>query len=243
MTSGPITSWQIDGETEETVTDFILGGSKITVDGDCSHEIKRCLLLRRNAMTNLDSILESREITLPTKIHLVQFSSVTQSCPTLCNPWTEAHQDSLSITYPQSLLRLLCIELVMPSNHLTLCCPLLLLPSIFPASGSFPMSHLFTSSGQSFGVSASASVLPMNIQDWFPLRLTGLISLQSKGPQESSPTPQFKSISSSVFSFLMVQLSHPHRTTGKIIALTRRTFVSKMMSLLFNTLSAAKSLQ
>ena len=97
MVSGPITSWQIDGETEETVTDFILGGSKITVDGDCSHEIKRCLLLRRNAMTNLDSILESREITLPTKIHLVQFSSVTQSCPTLCNPWTEAHQDSLSI--------------------------------------------------------------------------------------------------------------------------------------------------
>ena len=72
MASGPITSWQIDGETIETVTDFILGGSKITADGDCSHEIKRCLLLGRKAMTNLDSILKSRDITLPTKVHLVK---------------------------------------------------------------------------------------------------------------------------------------------------------------------------
>ena len=71
MTSGPITSWEIDGETTETVTDFILGGSKITADGDCSHEIKRCLLLGRKAMTNLDSILKSRDITLPTKVCLV----------------------------------------------------------------------------------------------------------------------------------------------------------------------------
>ena len=69
--SGPITSWQRDGETMETVRYFILGGSKITADGDCSHEIKRCLLLRRKAMTNLDSILKSRDITLPTKVHLV----------------------------------------------------------------------------------------------------------------------------------------------------------------------------
>ena len=68
MASGPITSWQIDGETVEIVTDFILGGSKITVDGDCSHEIKRCLLLGRKVMTNLDSILKSRDITLSTKI-------------------------------------------------------------------------------------------------------------------------------------------------------------------------------
>ena len=67
MASGPITSWEIDGETMQTVIDFILGGSKITADGDCSHEIKRCLLLRRNAMTNLDSILKSRDITLPTR--------------------------------------------------------------------------------------------------------------------------------------------------------------------------------
>ena len=72
MASGPITSWQIDGETVETVTDFILGGSKITADGDCSHGIKRCLLFGRKAMTNLDSLLKSRDITLPTKVHLVK---------------------------------------------------------------------------------------------------------------------------------------------------------------------------
>ena len=72
MASGPITSWQIDGETVQTVRDFILGGSKITADGDCSHEIKRCLLLERNAMTNLERILKSRDITLPTKVHLVK---------------------------------------------------------------------------------------------------------------------------------------------------------------------------
>ena len=72
MASGPITSWEINGETAETVSDFILGGSKISADGDCSHEIKRCLLLGRKIMTNLDSILKSRDITLPTKVHLVK---------------------------------------------------------------------------------------------------------------------------------------------------------------------------
>ena len=72
MASSPITSWQIGGETVETVTDFILGGSKITADGDCSHEIKRCLLLGRKAMTNLDSIVKSRDVTLPTKVRLVK---------------------------------------------------------------------------------------------------------------------------------------------------------------------------
>ena len=72
MASSPITSWQIEGEIVEIVTDFILGGSEITADGDCSHEIKRCLLLGRKAMTNLDSILKSRDIIFPTKIHLVK---------------------------------------------------------------------------------------------------------------------------------------------------------------------------
>ena len=72
MASGPITSWRIDGETVETVSDFIFGGSKITADGDSSHEIKRCLLLGRKVMTNLNSILKSRDITLPTKVHLVK---------------------------------------------------------------------------------------------------------------------------------------------------------------------------
>ena len=83
MASGPITSGQIDGETMETVTDFLLGGSKIIADGDCSHEIKRCLLLGRKVMTNLDSILKTRDITLPTKVHLVKamaFPVVTYGC-------------------------------------------------------------------------------------------------------------------------------------------------------------------
>ena len=86
MASGPITSWQIDGET---VADFIFLGSKITAYGDCSHEIKRRLLLGRKIMTNLDSIFKSRDITLPTKVRLVrsgQIRSVAQSCPTLCDP-------------------------------------------------------------------------------------------------------------------------------------------------------------
>ena len=83
MASGPITSWQMDGETVETVSNFILGGSKITADGDCSHEIKRCLLLGGKVMTNLDSILKSRDITLPTKVHLVKavvFPVVVYGC-------------------------------------------------------------------------------------------------------------------------------------------------------------------
>ena len=79
MASGPITSWQIEGETVETVSDFILGGSKITEDGDCSHEIKRLLLLRRKIMTNLDSILKSRDISLLTKVHLVKAMVVFSS--------------------------------------------------------------------------------------------------------------------------------------------------------------------
>ena len=83
MASGPISSWQIDGETVETVADFILGGSRITADGDCSHEIKRCLLLGRKVMTNLDSIFKSRDITLPTKVRLVKamvFPVITYGC-------------------------------------------------------------------------------------------------------------------------------------------------------------------
>ena len=85
--SGPITSWQIDGETVETVSDFIFGGSKITADGDCSHEIKRCLLLGRKVMTNLDSILKSRDITLPTNVHLVK-AMVFPVVMYGCESWT-----------------------------------------------------------------------------------------------------------------------------------------------------------
>ena len=87
MASGPIISWQIHGETMETVTDFILGGSKITVEGDCSHEIKRCLLLGRKVMTNLDSILNSRDITLLTKVHLIRVMIFLVAMDS-CESWT-----------------------------------------------------------------------------------------------------------------------------------------------------------
>ena len=96
-------------------------------------------------------------------------------------PWTVACQGSQSIISSQSLLKLMSIESVMPSNHLIFCHPLLFLPSIFPSIRVFPMSHFFASGGQSIGVSASASVLPMNIQDWFPLGCTGLNFVYSKG--------------------------------------------------------------
>ena len=109
MGSGPITSWQIDGETVETVTNFILGGSKITADGDCSHEIKRCLLLGRKVMTNLDSLLKSRDIILPTKVHLVKalvFPVVMYGC----DRWTikkAEHRriDAFELWYWRRLLR------------------------------------------------------------------------------------------------------------------------------------------
>ena len=87
MASSPITSWEIDGETEETVSDFILGGSKITADGDCSHEIKRRLLLGSKVMTNLDSIFKSRDITLPTKVRLVK-AMVFPVVTCRCESWT-----------------------------------------------------------------------------------------------------------------------------------------------------------
>ena len=108
-------------------------------------------------------------------------SSVSQSCPTLCDPWIAARQASLSITNSQSSLKLTSIESVMPSSHLILCRPLLLLPPIPPSIRVFPMSQLFAWGGQSTGVSALASFLPKNTQDQSPLEWTGWISLQSKG--------------------------------------------------------------
>ena len=87
MACGPITSWEIDGETVETVSDFIFGGSQITADGDCSHKIKRCLLLGRKVMTNIDSILKSRDITLPTKVHLVN-AMIFPVVMYRCESWT-----------------------------------------------------------------------------------------------------------------------------------------------------------
>ena len=117
-------------------------------------------------------------------------------------PWITARQASLSITNSRSSPRLTSIESVMPSSHLILCRPLLLLPQPLPASASFPMSQLFTWGGQSTGVSALASFRPKNTQGWSPSEWTGCISLQSRDSQESSPTPRFKSIRSSALSLL-----------------------------------------
>ena len=125
----------------------------------------------------------------------------------------------------------------MPSNHLILCHPLLLQPSIFPSIRVFSYESVLTTGGQSIGVSASASVLPMNIQDWFPLGWTGWISLL-QGTLKS--LFQHHSSKASILwcsAFYIVQLSHPYMTIGKTIALTRWTSVSKVMSLLFNMLS------
>ena len=146
-------------------------------------------------------------------------------------PWTAACQASLSFTISWSLLKLMSIESMMPSKHLILWCPLLLLPSIFPSIRVFSMS-LFTSSGQSIGASAPASVLPVNNQGWFPLGLTGLI-LQSKGLSRvfSNTTVrkhQFFGAQPSLWSN-----SHLHMTTRKTIALIIWIFVSKGMSLLY----------
>ena len=112
-------------------------------------------------------------------------------------PWTAAHQASLSITNSWNLLKIMSIESVMPANHLILSQPLLFLPSIFLATGSFPVSQFFASGGQSIGVSASTSVLPMNIQDWFLLGWTDFISLQSSRLSNVfSNTKHFESINS-----------------------------------------------
>ena len=102
MASGPITSWQIDGETMESVTDFIFLGSKITADGDCSNEIKRCLLLGRKVMTNLDSILKSRDITLPTKVRLVK-AMVFPVVMYGCESWTIKKAEHRRIKVEESL--------------------------------------------------------------------------------------------------------------------------------------------
>ena len=142
-------------------------------------------------------------------------------------PWTAACQASLSFTISWSLLKLMSIESMMPSKHLILWCPLLLLPSIFPSIRVFSMS-LFTSSGQSIGASAPASVLPVNNQGWFPLGLTGLI-LQSKGLSRvfSNTTVrkhQFFGAQPSLWSN-----SHLYMTTRKTIALIIQTIVSKVI--------------
>ena len=153
-----------------------------------------------------------------------QFSSVVQSLVTLYDPWTAAHQASLSITNSRSLLKLMSIESVMPSNHLILCCPLLLLPSIIPSIRVFSNeSALHNRWPKNWNFSISPSIAYWGLisfrMDWF-------VPCNPRDPQESSPTPQFKSINSLALSFL-VQLSHPYMTTRKTIALTIQTFRPK----------------
>ena len=158
----------------------------------------------------------------------VQFSSVTQSCPTLCDPMNcstpglPVHHQLPEFTETQ-------VHRVSDAiSHLILCRPLLLLPPIPPSIRVFSNESW---GGQSTRVSALASVLAMNTQDWSPLEWTGWISLQSKGLSKSSPTPQFLASILWHSAFFTVQLSHPYMTTGKTIALTRRIFVGKVMSL------------
>ena len=166
----------------------------------------------------------------------IQFSSV-QSLSRVwlfATPWITARQASLSITNSQRLPKPMSIESVIPSSHLILCHPLLLLPQSRPASGSFPVSQLFALGGQSIGV-ALASVLPVNTQDWSPLGWTGWISLQSKGLLRV-----FSNTTVQKHQFFGTQLSSqsnshiPYMTTGETIVLTRWTFVGKVMSLLLN---------
>ena len=167
MASGPITSWQIDGETMETETDLIFLGSKITADGDCSHEIKRRLLLGRKARTNLGKHNRKQRHYFANK----GLSSLLSSVHSLSRvrlfetPWTAARQASLSIINSQSLLECISIEFVMPTSTSSRVVPFSSCFQSFPASGSSQMSQFFASGVQSIGISASASVLQMNIQD------------------------------------------------------------------------------
>ena len=133
-----------------------------------------------NSVSSLSSALKLHDKHLPSLLIVSSVQSFTHVW-LFAIPWTEARQASLSITNSRNLLKLMSIASVMSSNCLILCCPLLLLPLIFPSIRAFQMSQFFASSGQSIGVSASTSVLPMNIQDWFSLGWTGWMSLQSKG--------------------------------------------------------------
>ena len=158
------------------------------------------MCLEAICVSSLEKCLDSSS--LYEMAYSVQFVQELSRVQLFATPWTAACQASLSKTNSWSLLRLMSIESMMPSKHLILCHPFLLPPTIFPALGSFPLSPFFTSGGQNIEVSVSASVLTMNIQDWFPLGLTVGSPCSPRDSQESSPTHQFKSISSSMLSFL-----------------------------------------
>ena len=160
------------------------------------------------------------------------FSSVAQSCPALCNPWTAAWQASLSITNSQSLLKLISIKQVMKSNHLILCHSLYLLPSVFPSIRVFSNESVLHIRWPKYW---SFSFSPSNEYSGLIFRMDWLDLLAVQGTLES--LLQHHSSKGSVLqcsAFFIIQLSHPYMTTGKTITLTRRTFVGKVMSLLFN---------
>ena len=172
-----------------------------------NEEGKKSFCLSRKNMVNilmlfLLAIFFGTNAFLHSWIH--KFSSVQSfsRVQLFATPLTAACQASLSITNSQSLLKLMCIALMMPSNHLILCHPLLLLPSIFPSIMAFSMSWFFASGGQSIGVSALASVLPMNTQDWSPWGWTGCISLQSKGLSRVFSNTTVQKHQSSALSFV-----------------------------------------
>ena len=152
-------------------------------------------------------------------------------------PWTAEGQVSLSFTNSQTPLKLMSIESVMPSNHLILSCPLILLTSVFHSIRIFSSESVLHIRWPKNWSLASASALPMNMQDWFPLRLTSWIFLQSKGLSRVFSNTIVQKHQFFSAQLLTVQISHPYMTTGKTIALTRLTFVGKLMSLLFNMLS------
>ena len=166
------------------------------------------------------------------------FSSVAQSCLTLCDPWTAVHQASLSIANSQSLLKLMSIDLVIPSNHLILCHPLLLLPLIFPSIRVFSNESALCIRWPKYW-SFSFSISPPNeYSGLISFRIDWLNLLAVQGTLKS--LLQHHSSKASILwrsAFFMAQLSHPYITTGKTIALTRRFFVGKVTSLLFNMLS------
>ena len=173
---------------------------------------------------------------LPVLLHLLFCSvrSVTQSCPTLCDPWTAAHQASLSITNCWGLLTFMSIELVMPSNHLILCCPLLIPPSISSSIRVFSNESVLHIRWPNYW-SISFSISPSNeYSGLISFRINWLDLLSVQGTLKS--LLQHHSSKASILqhlAFFVVQLSHPYMTIGKTIALTRQTFVGKVMSLLF----------
>ena len=162
--------------------------------------------------------------------------SVAHSCWTLCDPMDCSTPGFPVLHCSQSLLKLMFIDSVMPSNRLILCRPLLLPFLIFPSIRVFSKSWLLVSHGHSIGASASTSVLPMNIQGWFPIELTGSDLLAVQGTLKSILQHHSSKASILFSAFFMAQLSHPYLTTGKTIALTRWSFVPKVVSLLFSIL-------